>query len=104
MNPARQISLAADSRRLRKGFGKIGTPARYKDYVWSYDFVADETEIGRQLRLLVVIDEYTQGCLAIEVGRWFTALDIVGVVQYLFAVRSTPEHIRSDNGQSSCSR
>ena len=78
--------------------------ARYKNHVWSYDFVTDQTEVCRQLRLLVVIDEYTQGCLAIEVGRSFTALDNVGVVQYLFAVRSTPEHIRSDNGQSSCPR
>ena len=39
--------------------------ARYKDHVWSHDFVTDRTEDGRQLRLLVVIDEYTRECLAI---------------------------------------
>jgi transposase InsO family protein len=73
--------------------------ARYKNHVWPYDFVTDRTEDGRQLRLLVVIDEYTQECLAIEVGRSFTAQDVIGVLQYLFAVRGTPpEHIRSDNG------
>ena len=71
--------------------------AEYKDHVWSYDFVTDRTEDGRQLRLLVVIDEYTRECLAIEVGRSFTAQDVMGVLQYLFAVRGTPEHIRSDN-------
>jgi transposase InsO family protein len=65
--------------------------------VWSYDFVTDRTEYGRQLRLLVVIDEYTRECLAIEVGRSFTAQDVMGVLQYLFAVRGTPELIRSDN-------
>ena len=65
--------------------------------VWSYDFVTDRTEDRRQLRLLVVIDEYTRECLAIEVGRSFSAQDVVGVLQYLFAVRGTPEHIRSDN-------
>ena len=27
------------------------------NHVWSYDFVVDRTEDGRQLRLLVVIDE-----------------------------------------------
>jgi hypothetical protein len=31
-------------------------------------------------------------------GRSFTAQDVMGVLQYLFAVRGTPEHIRSDNG------
>ena len=71
--------------------------ARYKNHVWSYDFVTDRTEDGRQLRLLVVIEEYTRECLAIEVGRSFTAQDVMGVLQYLFAVRGIPEHIRSDN-------
>jgi putative transposase len=72
--------------------------AKHKDHVWSYDFVTDRTEEGRQLRLLVVVDEYTRECLAIEVAGSFTAQDVVGVLQYLFAVRGTPEHIRSDNG------
>ena len=78
--------------------GCVRHRARYKNHVWSYDFVTDRTEDGRQLRLLVVIDEYTRECLAIEVGRSFSAQDVVGVLQYLFAVRGTPEHIRSDNG------
>lgn len=68
------------------------------NHVWSYDVVSDRTEDGRQLKLLVVIDEYTRECLAIEVGRSFTARDVVGVLQYLFAVRGRPEHLRSDNG------
>ena len=45
-----------------------------------------------------MIDETTRECLAIEVARLFTALDVTGVLQYLFAVRGTPQHIRSDNG------
>jgi putative transposase len=68
------------------------------NHVWSYDFVADWTEDGRQLKMLVVLDEFTRECLAIEVDRCFTAADVVGVLQYLFAVRGVPEHIRSDNG------
>ena len=42
-----------------------------------------------------MIDEYTRECLAIEVGRSFTTQDVIGVLQYLFAVRGTPQHIRS---------
>ena len=72
--------------------------AEHKNHVWSYDFLSERTERGRQLRLLAVIDEYTRECLAIEVARSFTSQDVIGVLQYLFAVRGAPKHIRSDNG------
>ena len=45
-----------------------------------------------------MINEYTRECMAIEVARSFTAQDVTGFLQYLFAVRGTPQHIRSDNG------
>src|SRR5206468_8589150 len=32
------------------------------------------------------------------IGRTFTARDVMSTLQYLFAVRGAPEHIRSDNG------
>jgi len=72
--------------------------AEHKDHAWSYDFVSDRTEDGRRLKLLVVIDEYTRECLAIEVARSFTSQDVIGILQYLFAVRGAPRYIRSDNG------
>ena len=56
------------------------------------------TTSGRQLRLLGMIDETTRECLAIEVARSFTAQDVTGVLEYLFVVGGTPQHIRSDNG------
>ena len=69
--------------------------ALHKDHVWSYDFVIDRTEDRRQIRLLVVIDEFTRECLAIEVARSFTARQVVEVLRYLFAVRGTPKCLRS---------
>ena len=72
--------------------------ATHRNHVWSYDFLMDRTEDGRQLKLLVVIDEFTRECLAIETGRTFTARDVVLTLQYLFAVRGAPKHVRSDNG------
>ena len=72
--------------------------AEHKDHVWSYDFLSDRTEDGRRLKLLAVIDETTRECLAIEVTCSFTAQDVVGILQYLFSVRGTPRHLRSDNG------
>ena len=68
------------------------------NHIWSYDFVEDRTERGRKLRMLVVIDEFTRESLAIEVAWSFTARRVVEVLQYLFAIRGAPEHLRSDNG------
>jgi transposase InsO family protein len=78
--------------------GCVRHKALYRNHVWSYDFLVDRTEDGRQLKLLVVIDEFTRECLAAEVGRTFTARDVMLTLQYLFAVRGAPEHVRSDNG------
>lgn len=78
--------------------GCVSHRAEYKDHVWSYDFLSDRTEDGRQLRLPAVIDEFTCECLAIEVDRHFTSDDVIGVLQYQFAVRGTSKHLRNDNG------
>jgi len=71
---------------------------RHRHHVWSYDFVTDRLENRGQIRMLVVIDEFTRECLAIEVSRSFTAKQVVEVLRYLFAVRGAPKFIRSDNG------
>ena len=78
--------------------GCIRHKATRRNQVWSYDLLVDRTEDGRQLKLLVVIDEFTRECLAIEAGRTFTARDVMLTLQYLFAIRGAPEHVRSDNG------
>lgn len=69
-----------------------------RNHVWSYDFLTERTEDGRQLKILVVIDEFTRECLATEVARSFRSRDVMLTLQYLFAVRGAPEHVRSDNG------
>ena len=78
--------------------GCVRHKARHPNHVWSYDFLADRIEDGRQVKLLAVIDEYTRECLAIETGRTFTSRDVRLTLQYLFALRGAPEHVRSDNG------
>ena len=78
--------------------GCVRRRALHRNHVWSYDFLTERTEDGRQLRIRVVIDEFTRECLAIEVARLFTARDVIMTLQYLFAVRGAPEHLRSDNG------
>ena len=50
--------------------------AEYPHHVWAIDFQFDQTMDGRTLKFLKVIDEYSQVCLAIRVGRRRTAVDL----------------------------
>jgi putative transposase len=72
--------------------------AEHINHVWSYDFVTDQTQDGRRLKLLVVLDEYTRESLTIEVARRLKAPDVIATLEYLFAIRGAPEYLRSDNG------
>jgi transposase InsO family protein len=72
--------------------------AEYPNHVWTYDFMKDQTENGRELKLLTVLDEFTRESLIIKVGRSILAKDVILVLEYLFMVRGAPKFIRSDNG------
>ena len=72
--------------------------AEYPNHVWTYDFMSDQTEDGRRLKLLTVLDEFTRESPAIEIGRSIRAKDVIAVLEYLFMVRGIPKYIRSDNG------
>lgn len=72
--------------------------AERPNQVWSYDFVMDQTEDGRRLKWLPIVDEYTRECLRLEVERTMEAVDVVDVLDALTAERGAPEFIRSDNG------
>ena len=72
--------------------------AKRRNHVWSYDFIFDQTEGGRRLKWLVVLDEYTRECLALEVEHAMGAREVVGILEKLVSERGAPEFIRSDNG------
>jgi len=76
----------------------------YYNHIWSYDILAERLENGRLVKLLVVIDEYTRECLAIDANKSIKGRDVVEVLRYLFAVRGAPDHIRSDNGPEFASK
>ncbi len=71
---------------------------RYRDHVWSYDFMMDRTSDGRRLKLLTIIDEHSRECLAIDVGRRLTSEDVMWRLTQLFVDRGPPAYLRSDNG------
>jgi transposase InsO family protein len=71
----RQEGLLVPQRRVKRrriGTGENGIVRRRatrRNEVWGMDFVQDRTVDGRPFRMLVVLDEYTRECLAIEVHR-----------------------------------
>lgn len=71
---------------------------RYKNHVWSYDFMMDRTHNGRPIRMLNVIDEFSRECLSIEVDRKLNSTNVIEVLSRLFVERGIPQYIRSDNG------
>jgi transposase InsO family protein len=72
--------------------------AERPNQVWSYDFVWDQTEDGRRLKWLPVVDEYTRECLTLPVARSLRGADVVAELRRLVAERGAPEYLRSDNG------
>jgi putative transposase len=71
---------------------------KYRNHVWSYDFMTARTADGRAFRILNIMDEYSRECLCILVNRHITADDVIEVLSNLFITVGIPEHIRSDNG------
>jgi putative transposase len=65
---------------------------------WSMDFVADGLAAGRKLRCLVIVDDCTRECLAIEVDTSLTGRRVVGVLNRLADTRGLPRSITVDHG------
>jgi putative transposase len=91
-------------RRKRQRLGSSSTPAarlvaEHPDHVWALDYQFDQTQDGRVLKLLNVVDEHTREALAISVNRRIDADATVGILDHLTAERGTaPRFIRCDNG------
>jgi len=66
--------------------------------VWCRDFVEDSDFLGRPLRLLTLVDEYTRECLLLEVERTMTGERIRYRIAGVFNVCGAPRHLRSDDG------
>lgn len=78
--------------------GCVRLRPEHKDHVWAYDFVSARTHDGRSFKMLVIVDEFTRECLAIDVARHLTSDDLLERLCWLMTTREVPKHVRSDNG------
>jgi transposase InsO family protein len=70
----------------------------HKNHVWTYDFLFDRTEDGRQVKILALVDEFTRECLCLHAARSIKADDLVELLAGVIIERGMPTYIRSDNG------
>ena len=90
-------------RRKRQRLGTSTMPAdrlaaEHPDHVWALDYQFDQTQDGRRLKLLNVVDEHTREALTITVERRIDANATVAVLDRLVAEHQTaPRFLRCDN-------
>lgn len=98
----RQEGLQLPRRRgVKRRFGAGGDSqprAHYPNHVWSYDFTEDRTKRGQRVRVLAGMDEYTRACLLVYVAKSISSKRVIDILRWLFATRSVPQYLRSDNG------
>ncbi len=82
---------------------KLDAPTR-PNQRWSMDFMSDELENGRPLRLLNVVDDFTRECPGIEVDRSLPADRVIDLLERVGEGIGFPETIVVDNGPEFASK
>jgi transposase InsO family protein len=86
----RRLGVSANGIERRK--------AMHRNDVWCWDFVEDSDFLGRPLRFLTLVDEYTRESLLLEAERSMTGERIRDLIAEVFKERGAPRYLRSDNG------
>jgi putative transposase len=76
----------------------VPQPARFKNDIWTCDFLHDRTVSGRPLKGLTLVDEYTRECLGLHADNSITGADVRRIGARVIGRRGAPSRIRSDNG------
>jgi putative transposase len=79
-------------------------PATRPNERWSMDFMSDEFEDGRPLRLLNVVDDFTRESPGVEVGRSLPAVRVIECLERADEEYGLPETIVVDNGPEFASK
>ena len=76
----------------------VQQPARFKNDVWTCDFIHDRTAEGGSLKWLTLVDEYTRECLVLHAAGSLKGADVRRIMAQVIGRRGAPTRIRSDNG------
>ena len=74
-------------------------PAAFaRNECWSMDFVSDQLFDDSQLRVLVVLENYTRECLALDASARIRGIDVVATLERITPEHGFPKRIKVDNG------
>jgi putative transposase len=83
---------------------EMAPTAQVKNECWSMDCVSDQLFDGRRLRALVVLDNHTRECLALEASPRIGGMDVVSTLERITREHGFPSRIKVDNGPEFISR
>lgn len=87
-------------RHVRYVRGTTVLPVSQPNERWSVDFIHDRLNFGRPIRAMVVVDDFTRECLAIEVAFSFGGRDVIRVLEAIGMDRCLAKSTRFDRGKN----
>ena len=88
LNLAEGLGIRTKTPRRRVACVKreIVPTARAKNECWRMDFVSDQLFDGKRLRKLVVLDNHTRECLALDASSRIGGMDVVSTLERITRV------------------
>jgi putative transposase len=77
---------------------EIRPAALTRNECWSMDFVSDQLFDDRRLRVLVIVENYTRECLALDASARIRGIDVVTTLERITREQGFPKRIKVDNG------
>ena len=77
---------------------EIRPAALMRNECWSMDFVSDQLFDDRRLRVLVIVENYTLECLALDASSGIRGIDVVAILERITLEHGFPKRIKVDNG------
>ncbi len=93
--------LGVKRRRRRKGLATERLPLfrpTAPNLTWSMDFVMDALAIGRRIKCLTCVDDFTKECLAVTVAFGISGVQVMRILDSIALFRGYPATIRTDQG------
>jgi len=90
--------------RIKREEPQVLTVPQTINETWSMDFMSDQLQDGRCIRLLNILDDYNREGLGIEVDYSMPASRVTRTLDQIIQWRGKPKAIRTDNGPEYISR
>lgn len=74
---------------------EIRPAALSRNECWSMDFVSDQLFDDRRLRVLVIVENYTRECLALDASARIRGIDVVATLERITPKHGFPKRIKS---------